>query len=494
MKLSDKAFANKWVIICHAIINCIICLAYLLEVFKGARTVGYMIVMAVLTLAPIVANLIVYKKNADSKAIRFIIGITYTIMYAFVIFTTNSILPFTYIIPLLVIVTIYSDILCTVILGAGALVLNIASVVVTAMTTGIASEEMPDVEIRLLVLLLTAIYMYIATYVNKVIKNRELATIEAENEKNVKMMEAIVKCADSLIEQVNESAVKMDTLGDSVLHIKNSMGEVSVGSNETAESVQEQLGQTEAIQNYIFEVKDTSEIISSEMDHTTVLVNEGSEKMESLAALVQKSNDANQHMIEQMEVLTEHTKNMNSIIETITSIANSTGMLALNASIEAARAGEAGRGFAVVADQISGLANQTKEATVNITDLIAHINTELQEVHDAVEVVNECNIENAKSTEEVKESFTGIAEGTKQVGEKTKSLAEVVVKLESANTEIVEKIQTISAISEEVSAHANETFNSCDENTELVHEVTELVRAMEENAGALKSLETEEEE
>ena len=85
---------------------------------------------------------------------------------------------------------------------------------------------------------------------------------------------------------------------------------------------------------------------------------------------------------------------MNTIIETITSIANSTGMLALNASIEAARAGEAGRGFAVVASQISTLASQTKSATVNITELINHINTELESVRSAVNIVADSNQQN----------------------------------------------------------------------------------------------------
>lgn len=71
--------------------------------------------------------------------------------------------------------------------------------------------------------------------------------------------------------------------------------------------------------------------------------------------------EANQQMITQMDALSQYAGQMNTIIETITSIANSTGVLALNASIEAARAGEAGRGFAVVASQISTLASQTQE-------------------------------------------------------------------------------------------------------------------------------------
>lgn len=62
----------------------------------------------------------------------------------------------------------------------------------------------------------------------------------------------------------------------------------------------------------------------------------------------------------------------------ITSVANQTSLPALNASIGAARAGEAGRGFAVVATEISGLANQTQSATVDITDVIRSVSDKLQ--------------------------------------------------------------------------------------------------------------------
>lgn len=64
---------------------------------------------------------------------------------------------------------------------------------------------------------------------------------------------------------------------------------------------------------------------------------------------------------------------MHSIIELIDNITTQTSLLALNASIEAARAGEAGRGFSVVASEISNLATQTQDATVDITTLIENI-------------------------------------------------------------------------------------------------------------------------
>ena len=223
------------------------------------------------------------------------------------------------------------------------------------------------------------------------------------------------------------------------------------------------------------------------MNDTVQKVDIGRQQMDALAEQVEKSMEANHQVLDQMKALSEYTNQMNTIIETITSIANSTGMLALNASIEAARAGESGRGFAVVASQISGLANQTKSATVNITELIEHIKSELVSVEAAVDVVTESNKANAESTQVVTDNFAGITRGTEDIGNQTRELLDTVAELEAANADIVESIQTISAITEEVSAHANETYSACEANALLLESVTKSVEELSEGAQKLQA-------
>ncbi|SER40085.1 methyl-accepting chemotaxis protein [Halopseudomonas bauzanensis] len=83
----------------------------------------------------------------------------------------------------------------------------------------------------------------------------------------------------------------------------------------------------------------------------------------------------------QVETLSEHSAEINGIVDLIGGIASQTNLLALNAAIEAARAGDAGRGFAVVASEIRHLAERTAQAT---SDIVARID-ELQHITGAVQ-------------------------------------------------------------------------------------------------------------
>lgn len=483
----ERTAINKMVAFCHTIIVVVILAAYALEVAKGARTIGYYIVYAILAVVPVIAEWTLYRINPAHIAIKHVLGIGYSIFYIFTIFTTNNIIAFTFAIPIYVIITLYSDLKYCIIVSTGGFVVNLIFAVYQAVTVGIAPEEMATYEIRTILMLIVAIFLCMATDVTNKINKMKMEDLEQEKETVSKLLGHVMEVSGEMSEGISGVAEQMRELGSAVTETRDAMQEVSTGTNDTADAIQNQLGQTEEIQRHIEKVEVVSKSIGESMEQTKNDILDGKNSLGTLLAQVESSERAGSEVVTDIGALKEYMQNMESIIELITNVASQTSLLSLNASIEAARAGEAGRGFAVVASEISNLANQTQNATVNITDVIHNVSEKLSIAVDAVEQLMRNNAKQNESAEVVAGSFEKIEKSSQSAEEQSRMLEEVVSNLAAANAGIVESVQTISAVIEEVSAHSNETFDTSEKNMEIVSRVAELVENLNRQAQSLKN-------
>ncbi len=476
---------NKVAIACHAVTVAVLEAAYLLEVVKGSRTWGYYLIFSLFALVPLITEMIGYHKNPEEEKLKYLIGAGYTIFYIFVVVTTTNVIAFTYIIPILSVIILYSDVrLCAFVSGA-SVVINILFVGYQGISGNIKAEEMATYEIRVFLLLLISIFLCRATATLEKINQVKLAELDKEKDNVSELLDRVMVVSGQMSNGILDMADQMRQLGEAVSETRNAMQEVSSGTNETAESMQNQLGKTEEIQNHIVQMGDVMAAIGQSMAEAKGSVDLGRENLNELRRQMESTERAGRQVVEDMKELEIYASNMQTIIDMITSVASQTSLLALNASIEAARAGEAGRGFAVVATEISNLANQTQSATVNITDVIHSVSERLKVAVDAVEELIVSNQKQNESAAQAEESFGKIAEGTDQVDEQSRRLDQAVKQLADANRVIVESIQTISAILQEVSAHAQETFNVSENNTKIVEEVDTLVETLSEQAQQL---------
>ena len=487
MRMSEIARCNKVTVLCHGIISSLISGAYLVEVLKGSRSFLYFAVLFLLGMVPVAFEVVFYKRNPESNILRKIVAYSYAVLYAVAVFTTYSKLPFTYILPMLVVITLYGDTSYCLRIGVGGLIINIIDVVYRGVTVGFAQEDIPDLEIRLIVMMVLVIYLYFTTRVSKEINQDKQNDLAAEKEKAERLLNQVMRLSGELSDGVEQVDQHMNRLDRSVEEMSNAMEEVASGNQETAESVQNQLTRTEEIQKLIDDVNEVGIYIKERMDTATGEVESGVEGMELLSKQSKQSKEANAIVVSLMQELHVQAEKMNEIVGLITNIANRTSMLALNASIEAARAGESGKSFTVVAKQVTELADQTKAATVNIAELIGTVTSELNQVTDAVRVVEENTQAQDKKTEDLSKSLSEIMDMTVAIAEKTAGLEKMIEKLAAANGDIVQNIQVISAITEEVTAHSTETLNTCKENQEIVGEVSRITARLNENAHDLKS-------
>ena len=414
--------------------------------------------------------------------------IGFWVFYTFIIFTTISPVAYVYAIVLGTVLICYNDTkLLTKFTGA-ILLSNIGQVIYAGVTHQIASEDLPNIEIRIGSLILFTLYSIASSRVMEANTKARLQAIEKEKEHASNLMEHILQASQQITSNIGVVSEKMELLATATNKTLISMEEVAQGTNETSDSIQIQLEKTGQIQNTIQKVEDAFHSITSNIDETQNELISSRENIKQLIEHVNISNKANENISHELEELSTYTDQMQSIIELINGITTQTSLLSLNASIEAARAGEAGRGFAVVASEISNLATQTQQATVDITSLISNISSELSQVIAVIEQMIQNAEEQNVAANNTAKSFTEITNRTNQVATQAGQLNQLVKELTDANSVIAQGIATISAATEEVTAHSNETFETTSENSEITGEVGSIIEELNQMAQKLMSI------
>ena len=485
-KATEDARNNSIFLTLHLIMQGLIFAAYLLEVVKGSRTFSYFGILALIIIATVVAEIAVYKKDEETKLLRWVGCIGFEFMYAYVLLTAANPLIFVYAMLAMVMTVIYSDLKFLRLFNVLVIILNVVSVIKGALD-GFGEQELPMDEIQVLSIIVISIFLHCISKGLLINSQEKIADIAAQEEEQKKTTGIIMETVDHMDASINEILSSVDVLSRSTQETKSAMEEVSNGANDTAASVQDEIQMTSDIQRSVDEVKSVSDIIDNNMKSAIDEIEGGRQDIRLLLEKVEASKSAGNKVVGELEELEKHTDQMHDITSLIDSVAKQTTLLALNASIEAARAGEAGKGFAVVADEITKLADQTSEATGDITALIDDLSGKLEEVVSSIQSLMRSNEEQNACANNAAESFGRIADSTKTAGEEAVILEDVVEKLREANSAIVDSISSVSAVSQEVSAHATDTLENTIQNEGIVEKVQELIHELGEDAKNLEA-------
>ena len=470
---------SNWVaMISHFVVNICMLIFCVAEALNGTVGGAVLALMVLLGVGPLVAEVIFWKKSHDTGAIKHLVAIGYALFYTVVLFTAECSMVFVFVVPMMFAVMLYHDVKTFVMINVGTVLESILAVVLGAATGGFGYLGIEAGIIQIVMMLLLCFVSIYATTANQKSAHENMDDIKNAQERTEETLQNVTDMSKRLENSVAEISVELNKLEEAFRNTKQAMEEVSVGSQESAVAVQKQTTQTESIREKVNAVDTTAGTISQDMEHTLAVLDAGKKDMLELKKQAEDSAQNSELAAQKLETLDHYMQEMHSIVEIISKIANQTSLLALNASIEAARAGEAGRGFSVVATEISGMATQTKDATGNIAELIKNVSGAIEEVVTVIRQMIDGIGSQKDGTMHAADSFIAIEDSSHAIVDNLSHMLQDVEALKTANQEIVDSIQTISATTEEVSAHASETLEAEERNSEILQKITEKMNAM----------------
>jgi len=160
------------------------------------------------------------------------------------------------------------------------------------------------------------------------------------------------------------------TIGDIVGGVAAASSQLQATASAMAAAAEQASAQSGMVSHSMDRASSGVTAAAAASDEFAMSIGEISRQATSSAELARRATDAATRADATISALDTSANQVGQIVELISSIAQRTNLLALNASIEAARGGEAGRGFAVVASEVKELATQTSRATEEIAEQI----------------------------------------------------------------------------------------------------------------------------
>lgn len=311
--------------------------------------------------------------------------------------------------------------------------------------------------------------------VNKFLLNAKKEQIEANNQK-----------VQDVIDKVSGLIKKLSNASESLLETSQnesaSTEELSAITENLLESSKNMLNKSIESSQNLSALTKSNEDMAERMEEVNGIsknllqISERNEK--ALGELISVSKDVEASTNRTMQVTSNLDNEVGEIEKTldiISGIADSTNLLALNASIEAARAGEAGRGFAVVAQEVGNLAASTRESLTEVNEVILRVQ---QGTMEAARYMNENSAKMKNQNIRMMETISGVRNMIEMLKQSVDTISKVDHIQNSQSHVISQTIQASEDIAERIN-NENQEFTNIDQmvqyNTEEVFRLVEQI-------------------
>ncbi|WP_233219928.1 methyl-accepting chemotaxis protein [Pleurocapsa sp. CCALA 161] len=285
--------------------------------------------------------------------------------------------------------------------------------------------------------------------------------------------------------RANLDSLELSTVADLFNAIIGNLQDIAIEAKESSEQVGDSLKQNEEAirllaEQALLEAKETRDTLKS-----VALMSQSIQEVAANASQAEKITDDTYNTIvdstgnmdltvnsilelrttvgetaKKMKRLGESSQKISQVVSFIEEIALKTNVLAINASVEAGRAGEYGQGFTIVAEQVGALAEQSAAAIKEIASIVAAIQTETQEVNQAMESGTTQVVQTTRLVETTKQSLNLVLEKSQEINQLMSSISQSAISQADVSQNIISLMQKIAHLSSNTSKSSTEVAQS----------------------------------
>lgn len=307
----------------------------------------------------------------------------------------------------------------------------------------------------------------------------------------------MISSVTSLISQVQEETTSVSDKAASLLdlsqqtttaseEIAQTITEIAEVTGSQAKETTESVDQVQKITEHIGGVNKNLQELAQSSNEVSDIGQNNMDIMDKVNGNWASEIGEMKELMDSVKAMDSDVQNITKIISVINDIARQTNLLALNASIEAASAGEAGKGFSVVAAEIRKLAEQSNSSTKEIENIIAQIR---KQSTDMVEKTTTSLASGEKQTDLISEaikSTLNVHQHNETMGVNIQKVKNVAAEIGETQKKILEKLESISASTQENAAGTEEVSANSEEVQATMDEFTGHVSNLQESAAQLK--------
>ncbi|MFR3316490.1 MAG: methyl-accepting chemotaxis protein [Waltera sp.] len=295
------------------------------------------------------------------------------------------------------------------------------------------------------------------------------------------ILKGISQNSESLLEASRALGNAADTTNGTMNEVQNAVSQVVANSTEQSKNSESTSENMRIMGEHITE---TSTEVDT-LNQNAASMQKSSKKTADTLAQLCHINEEVERIIGEVKEQTDRTnasiQKINAAMEFITSIAEETNLLSLNASIEAARAGESGRGFAVVADQIKKLAEQSNQSGHEIEETTKALMEDSAREMEIMQRMQEIITEQSGSMQETRANVSEVLKEIEASMQSILQIRESTGRLAESRGEVMEAVEQLSQI-------AHDNVDSTQQTYTETQEVLDTFKQVYDSAGQLKKI------